>query len=294
MDKIDSYIVWTAIITPMNADGSIDYESFESLLRTQDSSDNAIFILGSTGEGLNIGEPEKKDILDFALKLKLNVPIITGVGGANLQEQLAWVDYLNGLDLDGYVLLTPVYAKPGIHGQYGWFKALLDTSKKPCMLYNIPGRTAKKLEFETAKMLKDHKNFWAMKEASGSTDDFQKYMEAVPGKLLLSGDDLMLPAFAPLGAKGVVSVLSNVWPEETREYTRQCLDGSFTGHKVWKDAISALFSASNPIPVKALLHDQGKIKSSTLRLPLSVKDMPDIEIVRKADKEITAWFRAVS
>ena len=134
MKDIGSYIVWTAIITPMDEDGSLDLESFEKILRRQEAAGNAITILGSTGEALNIDESERKQILDFALGLKLKVPIMVGVGGINLHEQTKWIEYLNGLEVDAYLLVVPLYAKPGVHGQYGWFKHLLDTSKRPCML----------------------------------------------------------------------------------------------------------------------------------------------------------------
>lgn len=274
----------------MNEDGSIDWESFKKLLKTQEAADNAITILGSTGEALNIDLGERKAVLDFAVKLNLKVPIMAGIGGFNLNEQSAWIKHLNTLDIDAYLLVVPLYAKPGIHGQYGWFKQLMDLSQKPCMLYNIPGRTAKILEYETLSMLCNHPKLWAIKEASGSIEEFKKYAEIAPKVRIMSGDDAMLPAFAPFGAKGVVSVLSNVWPEATHEYARQCTEGTFKDNDIWERAVQALFCASNPIPAKAALYDQGKIKSPTVRLPLSTEDMPDIGIVRKSDKEINRWL----
>lgn len=286
----DKYKVWTAIVTPMNEGGSIDYESFEKLLKEQDKVGNAVTILGSTGEALNIDLDERKEILDFAIGLNLEVPLMVGVGGINLHEQSNWIEYLNSIDVDAYLLVVPLYAKPGVHGQYGWFKNLLDISKRPCMLYNVPGRTAKNLEIETVKMLVDHPNFWAVKEASGSEKDFAEYATAAPNAKMMSGDDLLLPEFAKLGAQGVVSVASNVWPEATKKYAEECVAGTFKGKSTWKPAIEALFSSSNPIPVKALLKEQGKIKSPTLRLPLSIEDMGDVEVVKIADQKISEWF----
>lgn len=287
---IDKYQVWTAIVTPMNEDGSIDYDSFERLLKKQSDVGNAITILGSTGEALNIDLSERKQVLDFAIGLNLEVPLMVGVGGINLNEQSQWIEYLNWLNVDAYLLVVPLYAKPGVHGQYGWFKHLLDLANKPCMLYNVPGRTAKNLEIETVKMLVDHPNFWAVKEASGSEKDFANYAAAAPNAKMLSGDDLLLPEFTSLGAEGVVSVASNVWPEATKKYAAQCIDGTFKDKQVWAESIEALFSSSNPIPAKALLKAQGKIKSPTLRLPLSIEDMGNIETVKSADKKINEWF----
>ncbi len=294
MKDLNSYKVWTAIITPMNQDGSINYADFEKILKQQESAGNAITLLGSTGEALNIDEDEKKKVLDFAIGLKLSVPLMAGVGGINLHTQLDWVKYLNTLELDCYLMVVPLYAKPGVHGQYGWFKALLNEADKPCMLYNIPGRTAKNLEFGTLSMLKSHQNFWAIKEASGSEEEFAKYVKTVPEALMMSGDDLMLPAFSKLGAKGVVSVASNVWPQATKLYAEQCANGSFKDNSIWESAIQSLFCASNPVPVKALMHATGIISSNSVRLPLSQKDMPDIEIVKKSDTAINGWFKARS
>lgn len=292
MKNINDYLVWTAIITPMKSDGSVDYESFESILKTQEAAGNAITVLGSTGEALNIDEEERRQVLDFALKLKLNVPLMAGVGGINLNEQLAWIDYLNTLELDAYLLVVPLYAKPGIHGQYGWFKALLDKAAKPCMIYNVPGRTAKALEVKAVKMLINHQNFWAIKEASGSTSDFEQYANAAQGKRIMSGDDAMLPAFAELGAQGVVSVASNVWPAATKEYAAQCVKGEFQDKAIWGKAIEALFSASNPIPVKALMHELDIIQSSQVRLPLSIDDLGDIASLRQAHQSISEWLES--
>lgn len=290
MREISEYLVWTAIITPMHADGSVDYESFAELLKAQESAGNAITVLGSTGEALNLDDDERKAILDFAINQKLDVPLMVGVGGINLHTQTEWIEYLNTLDVACYLLVVPLYAKPGVYGQYGWFKQLMDIADKPCMLYNVPGRTAKNLELETVTMLKDHPRMWAIKEASGSEADFQKYAAVSPNIQMMSGDDPMLPAFAKLGAKGVVSVAGNVWPEATAEYARQCVEGSFKDAELWQEASSALFCASNPIPAKALLHDLGQIETPELRLPLSAQDMTDMKIVREAHQQVEAWL----
>ncbi len=290
MKDLSTYQVWTAVVTPMNADGSVDYDSLKAVLQEQADAGNAITILGSTGEALNIDDSERKQILDFAIDLKLGVPLMVGVGGINLNTQLAWIDYLNDLEVDNYLLVVPLYAKPGVNGQYGWFKALLDRAQKPCTLYNIPGRTAAKLELPALKRLADHPNAWGIKEASGSEAEFAEYGKVAPKAVMLSGDDPLLPAFAKLGAKGVISVASNAWPVATHEVAKQCIDGTFKDEELWSKATSALFCASNPVPVKALMHDQGKIKTSVLRLPLSSEDMPDMAIVREANASVEAWL----
>lgn len=293
MEDLNSYIVWTAIITPMNADSSVDYESLGALLKEQEAAGNGITLLGSTGEALNIDESERKEILSYTLGLNLSVPLMVGVGGINIHLQTEWIEHLNAQEgIAAYLLVVPPYAKPGVHGQYEWFKALLDLAKRPCVLYNVPSRTSKKLEFETVKMLLDHPNFWAIKEASGSLDDFRQFVAIAPDIHMLSGEDATLAEQCKLGCKGVISVVSNAWPVAAHEWAQQCVAGTLTDTQVWQQAVAAIFSASSPVPTKALLHDQGRIQTPQVRLPLSSQDMSNIEIVRQANTSIEAWLAA--
>ena len=240
--NINNYPLWTAIITPMLGDGEVDYPGLAKLLKEQEEAENGVLLLGSTGESLNIDENERKKILHFALDKNLNVPIMVGVGGINLKETCAWVDYLETLRVDAYLMITPLYAKPGAEGQYQWFKTLLDRSKRPVMLYNVPSRTGVSLNVKTLAKLKTHPMLWAVKEASGKTLDFKNYRKAAPEVRFYSGDDAMMPDFAKLGAKGLVSVASNVWPKETHAYVLQSLDKSLKAVKLWKDCSNSLFT----------------------------------------------------
>lgn len=291
--NLNDYPLWTAIVTPMNPDSTVDYESFEKILREQESASVAVVILGSTGEALNLDKEECKKILAFGLGLKLNVPVMTGIGGFNQKETLQYVDYLNTLPLDAYLVVTPLYSKPGEHGQTEWFKAILDKAQKPCMLYNVPGRTGVKMNFKAVKNLADHKNFWAIKEASGSAEDFRLYQEAAPKARVYSGDDGMVFDFKPHGCVGLVSVASNAWPTETLTYVKKTLAGnlSMAEVKLWKESCDTLFIAANPVPVKNLMHVQGKIKTNVLRSPLNHKDLADNSPVVSADKNIKAWYK---
>ena len=294
MKNLNDYPLWTAIVTPMNADSTVDYTSFEKILREQEAANVAVVILGSTGEALNLNKDECKKVLEFGLSLNLKVPVMTGIGGFNQKETLEYVSYLNTLNaLDAYLVVTPLYAKPGEHGQTEWFKAIMDLANKPCMLYNVPGRTGVKMNFNAIKNLKDHKNFWAIKEASGSVEDFKKYTEANPKARVYSGDDGMVPDFYPHGCKGLVSVASNAWPRETRAYVEKTLSGKLSSAEadLWKKACDTLFIAANPVPVKNLMHAQGKIKTNVLRAPLHHLDLADNSPVLAADKNITSWFK---
>ncbi|MBC7714309.1 MAG: 4-hydroxy-tetrahydrodipicolinate synthase [Rhizobacter sp.] len=292
--NINEYPLWTAIVTPMNADSTVDYPTFEKILKEQDAAKVAVVILGSTGEALNLNKDECRKVLEFGLGLNLSVPVMTGIGGFNQKETLEYVSYLNSLKgLDAYLVVTPLYAKPGEHGQTQWFKAIMDLATRPCMLYNVPGRTGVKMNFDAIKNLKDHKNFWAIKEASGSVEDFKKYGEAAPKARLYSGDDGMVPDFKPHKCVGLVSVASNAWPVETRAYVEKTLAGKLTTAEadLWKKSCDTLFIAANPVPVKNLMHAQGKIKTNVLRAPLHHLDLADNTPVLDADKKIKTWFK---
>jgi 4-hydroxy-tetrahydrodipicolinate synthase len=294
MKNINEFPLWTAIVTPMNEDSSVDYPTFEKILREQEAARVAVVILGSTGEALNLNKDECKKILEFGLALNLSVPVMTGIGGFNQKETLEYVAYLNTLKgLDAYLVVTPLYAKPGVHGQTQWFKAIMDLAVKPCMLYNVPGRTGVKMNFNAVKNLSEHKNFWAIKEASGSVEDFKKYVESAPKARVYSGDDGMVPDFKPHGCAGLVSVASNAWPIETRAYVVKTLEGklSNTEAQMWKDACDTLFIAANPVPVKNLMHAQGKLKTNVLRAPLHHLDLADNSLVLAADKKIKSWHK---
>lgn len=292
---LNLYPLWTAVITPMNNDGTIDYKSFEKLLRQQETNKIAVVVLGSTGEALNLSRSECHDILKFTMNLNLSVPVMTGIPGSNQKETLEYVKELNAkYDLDAYLVVTPLYAKPGEEGQFLWFKTILDESRVPCMLYNVPSRTGVKMNFNAIKRLNGHKNFWAIKEASGSVEDFKKYGEASPLARLYSGDDGMIFDFAPHNLKGLVSVASNVWPSETRLYTEKTLNNTLSKNEAesWKKWADTLFIASNPVPAKKLAFHKKMIKTEILRAPLNHLDLKDMSPVLAADTEVTNWGKS--
>jgi 4-hydroxy-tetrahydrodipicolinate synthase len=161
------------------------------------------------------------------------------------------------------------------------------------MLYNVPGRTGVKMNFNAIKNLADHKNFWAIKEASGSALDFKKYADSAPKARMYSGDDGMVFDFEPHRCVGLVSVAGNAWPVETLAYVKKTLDKKITAPEVdlWKKACDTLFIAANPVPVKNLMHVQGKIKTNVLRAPLHHADFGDNTPVVNADKTIKTWYK---
>lgn len=286
--------LWTALITPMDEGGKIDYESMQTLIQRQEDAGNGILLIGSTGEGLALSDDEKRDVVEFAASLKPEVPLMVGVGGMNIDIQESWIQHCNSLSVDAYLLVTPLYAKPGPKGQTEWFQRLLDASDKPCMIYNIPSRTGIELPPSVVESLRNHNNFWSVKEASGQLSAYQKLRQTAPEIPLFSGDDALVAFFKPAGCAGLVSVAANVWPEETALYVEKCLAGETKSlFPLWNRAVEALFSASNPIPVKLLLHEKGIIASPELRLPLIKDELNDLSVLIAIDKEIETWYKKI-
>ena len=290
MALIEDIKLWTALITPMDQNGDVHYGDLEKLVRAQEEARNGLLVLGSTGESLNLDLEEKKKIVEFVVSLKPNVPIMVGVGGVNLRTTSAWVEYLEEQKIDAYLMVTPLYAKPGPIGQKEWFKTLMDKVSRPVMLYNIPGRTGIELYPETLRGLVSHPRLWALKEASGSKEKFAEYVRIMGDKPVFSGDDPLLPNYAPLGAKGLVSVAGNVWPKQTNRYVQLTLNNELTDRITWQKAGKALFCASNPIPVKRLMNELGQIETPILRAPLDRRDLDDASQLLKENENIDYWM----
>lgn len=286
--------LWTALITPMNEDGSVDYPGLEVMLRKQEEAGNGVLVLGSTGEGLNLNAEEKRAVVKFAMSQKLKVPVMAGIGGYDLHAQKEFIRFCDANKVDALLLVTPLYAKPGQHGQYEWFKALLSETQTPCMLYNVPSRTGVKMHPSVPGMLsKEFDHILGIKEASGSVEEFTAFKDHAPDLDLYSGDDGMTPDFAREGAVGLVSVASNVWPDATHRYTEMCLAGDTDDlFPLWKEATDILFKAPNPTPAKVLARSKGWIKGEAVRLPLSIDDVTD-ELrneLEQADQAIAKWY----
>ncbi|MGL9779338.1 MAG: 4-hydroxy-tetrahydrodipicolinate synthase [Wolbachia sp.] len=305
-----STFLWTACVTPFNYNGdSIDYSSLQHLLTIQAEAENGVVLLGSTGESLSLTDSEKRTLVEFVCELKLNTKIVIGVPGVNLYQTLEWLDFCKDMPIHGYLMTTPIYAKPGIMGQTLWFEKLLEKAHVPAMFYNIPSRAGVSLYAETVRNLSSHEKFWAIKDSSGTVDTLAQYKKVAPNIEVFCGDDNMISGMAACGAAGLVSVASNVWPHVAHEYVKQCLlsfqrvtlesrrkattqmteNDVKSSTDIWQQACKALFTASNPIPTKALLHDIGLIEHKTVRLPLSTEDLPSVETLR----QVNAWMERI-
>ena len=295
-ERLQQTTLWTALITPFLPDESIDFATLSQLAKEQDAAGNGILLLGSTGEALAMTQDEQQAIVRHVCDMSLSVPLMIGVGGFQLHQQLQWLDFLKDYPIDALLLPVPLYAKPGATSQRKWFSRLLDASNWPCMIYNVPSRTGVALDEQVLGQLAEHTNTWAVKEASGSADIFSRYYHSAPSLEFFCGDDGLLVDFIAKGACGLVSVAANAWPEATARYVRQSLDLASDANQsepsfklLWQQAGNSLFCAANPIPVKALMKRQGRIASAELRPPLYSEELQELTPLLEADAAVNQW-----
>lgn len=289
--KLNNYKLWTALITPLTPGLQVDFDSLASIVKEQTDANNGLLILGSTGEALNLDLKTRKSIVEFVLSLKPSTPVMIGVGGHDLADQISWCKWLETKEIDAYLMVTPIYSKPNHGGQYRWFKTLMDTVNKPVMLYNVPSRAGSWLSLEAVKNLSVHPNFWAIKEAGGSVEKFKEYLAATSNGSVYCGDDGLMSNFANAGSCGLVSVASNVWPMATNKYVEKCLDKTLEEAPMWTESCDNLFVASNPIPAKALMASENRIKHNTMMPPLYEGDLKDLGLLKRSSHNISAWFK---
>jgi 4-hydroxy-tetrahydrodipicolinate synthase len=269
--NLQSFDLWTVLITPLKESGQLDLMALKRLIQRQEEAQNAIVLLGSTSEALNLSLSEKKAVIECAFSEELTVPVMVGINGHDLDASFKWLDFLAGFSIAAYLAPTPHYARPGDHGQSQWFQAIMDKSSRPLMLYNVPSRSATELSLKAVENLSSHKNFWSIKDASGSVEKYKLYQRAAK-KPIYCGDDALFFDFAQNGSIGIVSVIANVWPHETKRYVEECRRGHLLEKDLWLRACQLIFAATNPVAVKRLMFEEGLINSATLKLPLSADD----------------------
>ena len=268
-----------AIITPMNEDGTINFDVLGEMIDDQIANGtDAIVICGTTGEASTMSDEEHLECIRFAVeKTAKRVPVIAGTGSNDTSYAIKLSKEAEELGADGLLLVTPYYTKTTQKGLIAHFTAIADAVNIPIVLYNIPGRTGMNMEISTIKALASHKNIVAVKEASGNIS-YAAQLIAECGDMIdvYSGNDDMIVPLMSLGAKGVISVLSHVIPKETHMMTQYCLDNNFaeaTKLQIdYLDLINNLFIEVNPIPVKEAMNMMGW-NAGKCRLPLV--DMTD-------------------
>lgn len=265
----------TAIVTPMRADGSIDFDSFGRLIEWQIAEGiDAIVAAGTTGEGSTLSDEEHKSVVEFAVKTAAKrVPVIAGTGSNDIAYAKELTKFACDAGADAMLVVTPYYNKATQNGLIKSFTEIADISTKPVILYNVPSRTGCNIQPKTCAILAEHPNIAAIKEASGNISQIAEIAALTQGKLdIYSGNDDQIVPVMSLGGKGVISVLSNILPKETSQICKSYLSGdvkkSLFLQLKYLDLINALFAEVNPIPVKAATAKMG-YGENALRLPLT-------------------------
>ncbi len=269
--------VGTAIITPMTKMG-VDYENYKKLLDWQiESGVNAIIAAGTTGESSTLTDKEHREVLDFTIKtVDGRIPVIAGTGSNDTSYAIELSKFACSAGADGLLLVTPYYNKATQAGLIASYTAVADAVDKPMILYNVPSRTGTNILPETCKVLAEHPNIAAIKEASGNISQIADTAMMIGDKMdIYSGNDDQIVPIMALGGIGVISVLSNVFPKETVELCDRFFAGDIKGANAlqlhYLPMIHALFSEVNPIPVKAAMAAMGYCENY-LRLPLTPMD----------------------
>lgn len=263
-----------AILTPMHADGSINWEEFGRLIDWQiENSTDAIIVCGTTGESSTMSDEEHLNAIRFAVKRAAGrVPVVAGAGSNDTAYAVNLAKESKEAGVDGILVVTPYYNKTSQRGLIAHYNTIADATDLPMILYHIPGRTGVTIAPQTFKELSKHPNIVAVKEASGNISKIAetKYLCGDDLDLYSGNDDQIVPILS-LGGIGVISVLSHVAPKATHDICQLYFDGkvkeSARLQLEYMDLIHALFIDVNPIPVKDAMNQMG-FAAGPCRMPL--------------------------
>ena len=293
MDRTIFKGLGVALITPFTANEAVDFAAVAKIVDNLIAGGvDYILVLGTTGETPTLTTDERKALIRFVRdRVAGRVKLIVGVGGNCTRDV---VTTLKKWDLSGYdaiLSVNPYYNKPNQEGLYQHFKAIAEASPLPIMLYNIPGRTGVNMTPETiARLAKDFDNIIGVKEASGNLEQMEQVKALAPSNfLLVSGDDGLTVDVIKRGGVGVISVLANAYPAETKEVVELALAGNIDKAdeklKALDGIIAALFEEGNPVGVKTTMGLKG-VCSNTVRLPL----VPGSEALQAKIKNLIAEY----
>jgi len=275
----------TALVTPWDKDGKLYEEELKRLLEFQvQNGTNGVVLAGCTGESFTLEEDERIRLLEIAKeKCGGKMPIIIGSGSSSLAVAKRFTKSALDNGADAVLVITPYGNKPSQEGMYKYFMEIADIGL-PLILYNVPSRTGSNLLPETVIKLSSHPNIVAIKEASGSLDAVSAIIAGCDITVLSGDDSLTLPIMA-IGAKGVVSTVSNIAPADMSKLCGFALAGDFESakrvHLKLFPVMKALFVEGNPTPLKAALKLMG-LSEGYLRPPLAPVSEKNLEIIKKA------------
>lgn len=281
-----------AIVTPFKENREVDYEKFAQLIEEQIAGGtDAIIVCGTTGESSTLTHEEHLDVIKYCVDtVKGRIPVVAGTGSNCTETAVYLSTEAEKYGVDGLLLVSPYYNKATQNGLYKHYKTIADSVKVPCILYNVPSRTGCNIAPETiVRLCTDVENIVGVKEASGNISQIVKLMSIADGKVdLYSGNDDQIVPLLALGAKGVISVLSNVAPKQAHDICAKYFAGDVEGSCAEQlraiPLCNALFCEVNPIPVKKALNLMGK-EVGSLRPPLTDMEEENAAKLEKAMKE---------
>ncbi len=258
----------TALVTPFNGDGGIDFKSLETLVEAQLKAGVEGFVIsGTTAESPNLSNEEVKQLFETIKKLcPKGFQLILGAGTNSTSGTIEKIKEFDALKPSGYLVVTPYYNKPTQAGLVAHFTAIAASTKTEVLLYDVPGRTVVEISPETVVELSKVKNIVGIKDATGNVSkikDLKKNNEISKGFLFLSGDDGTTCDFIKEGGDGVISVLSHIIPSEFKACMRG--EGDFSRYS---NLCDLLFVEPNPTPTKFALKQMGILATDEMRLPL--------------------------
>lgn len=281
-----------AIVTPFHPDGSVNYNKLEELINFQcDNGTDCIVICGTTGESATLSESEHVECIRKAVEFtKGRAPVVAGTGSNSTQTAIELSKEAVDAGADGLLVVTPYYNKATQQGLIQHYTAIANEAKAPIIMYSVASRTGCNIAPETAATLvKNVDNIVGIKEASGNISQIAKIMNLTDGKIdLYSGNDDQIVPVMSLGGIGVISVLSNVAPQQTHDICAKYLAGDTKGSLELQlkaiPLIEQLFSEVNPIPVKKAMNLLG-FEVGGLRMPLTELTKANEEKLAKAMRE---------
>ena len=263
-----------AIVTPMNEDGSVNFDAYADLIDFQiENKTDAIITCGTTGESSTLSDDEHREVIKFAIEQTAGrVPVIAGTGSNDTKYAIELSQAAGEMGADGLLLVTPYYNKTSQRGLVAHFGMIAESVKTPMILYSVQSRTGVNIAPETAFELSKYDNIVAIKEASGNISQVAKIRALCGDNLdVYSGNDDQIVPLLSLGGKGVISVLSNVAPEVAHNICQFFFDGKVAESAAlqleYLDLCNDLFLDVNPIPVKEALNMMG-MNAGPCRMPL--------------------------
>lgn len=266
----------TALVTPFDKDGRVDYDDLKRLVAHQIRGGiNGLVPVGTTGESPTVNHDEHLDVIRATIEYaKGRVPVVAGTGSNSTEEAVELTRLSDAAGADAMLIVAPYYNKPSQEGLFRHFSILAETTDKPIILYSIPGRCGIEIAVPTVERLRNkYSHVRWIKEAGGSVDRVDQLKQAMGSDItVLSGDDSLTLPFMSVGAEGVISVASNLFPREVSQLVAQALKNDFAKatrlHRKFYPIFKALFIEPNPVPMKVALERAGILSTSVVRSPL--------------------------